>query len=190
MLVKNLFVQPIRLLGNNVRLMSTKIPENQLVLTKEVKDKGLLILNRPKALNAASIEMLEMLADTLNDWKESKSLIVVRGNGGKAFCAGGDVRTIVQSDMSYGVKLSKIEYSMNYLIGNLKLPYVALIDGIVMGGGVGIAVHGKYRVATEKTLFAMPETTIGNHSSFSFGRIAFEKQTVRNYDRNLSEAKQ
>lgn len=162
MLVKNLVMQPVRLLASNARLMSTKIPENQLVLTKEVNDKGLVILNRPAALNAASFEMLEQLADTLNRWKDSKSLIIVRGNGNKAFCAGGDVRTIVTSDISYGVKFSRVEYSMNHMIGNMKIPYVSLIDGIVMGGGVGIAVHGKYRVATEKTVFAMPETTIGN----------------------------
>lgn len=162
MLVKTVFVRPIRLLRSNLRLFSTNVPENAFLLTKEVGDKGLLILNRPKALNAASIEMIEKLADTLNGWKESKSLVIVRGNGGKAFCAGGDVRCIAESESSYGVKFAKIEYSMNHMIRNLKIPYVALMDGITMGGGVGIAIHGKYRVATEKTVFAMPETAIGN----------------------------
>lgn len=161
MLVKNLLAQPVRLLISNGRFMATKSSHSDCVLTKEVGDRGLLILNRPKALNAASIEMLTRIADTLNDWKDKKSLIVVRGNGGKAFCAGGDVRAIAESPFSYGSTFSKIEYSMNHLIGNLKIPYIALIDGITMGGGVGIAIHGKYRVATEKTIFAMPETTIG-----------------------------
>lgn len=89
-------------------------------------------------------------------------MIIVKGAGGKAFCAGGDVRTIVEADTpDVGRKFFGTEYVMNHTIGNLKIPYVALIDGITMGGGVGISVHGRYRVATEKTLFAMPETAIG-----------------------------
>lgn len=85
-------------------------------------------------------------------------------SGGKAFCAGGDIRAVTDSAKA-GTSLYKDffkqEYQLNNLIGTLRVPYVALIDGITMGGGVGLSVHGLFRVATEKTLFAMPETAIG-----------------------------
>lgn len=162
MLSKRGLIQSAQFLTKNVRFISTEYFGSNLVLTKEVNNNGCLILNRPTALNAFNIEMIESVGNILNKWKDSKSLIIVRGSGDKAFCAGGDVRTIVESKPAYGVELSEIEYSTNFLIGSLEIPYVALIDGITMGGGVGFAVHGKYRVATERTLFAMPETTIGN----------------------------
>lgn len=161
MLTKRGFKHSAQFLAKNVRLMSVKHGGNDLVLKKEVNNNGFLVLNRPSALNSLNIEMIRKISDILTDWKDSKSMIVIRGSGGKAFCAGGDVRTIVESKPVYGVELSKIEYSTNHLIRNLKIPYIALIDGITMGGGVGLAVHGKYRVATERTVFAMPETTIG-----------------------------
>lgn len=140
MLAKVLFMPSARLLGINFRLLSTKLTDDPLVLTKEVNDKGLLILNRPSALNAASLEMIENITDTLIKWKDTKSLIIVRGNGGKAFCAGGDVKEIAES-AEVGTKLAKIEYSMSHMIRNFKIPYVALIDGITMGGGVGIVKY-------------------------------------------------
>lgn len=97
----------------------------------------------------------------LLQFEKDKSLVIVKGAGGKAFCAGGDVRSLVESDPSYGEAFFRAEYTLNHLIGTYTIPYVAFIDGITMGGGVGISVHGKYRVATEKTMFAMPETAIG-----------------------------
>lgn len=82
MLVKNIWnVQPARLLGINVRFTSSNFADSQLILTKEINDKGLLILNRPNALNATTFEMIEHIADTLKQWQDTKSLIVVRGNG-------------------------------------------------------------------------------------------------------------
>jgi len=84
--------------------------------------------------------------------------------GGKAFCAGGDVRAVTESataGQSLYRDFFREEYLLNGLIGTLHIPYIALIDGITMGGGVGLSVHGRYRVATERTLFAMPETKIG-----------------------------
>ena len=90
--------------------------------------------------------------------------MVLLCSGKKAFCAGGDVRAVTDSAKE-GTDLYKDffreEYTLNALIGTLHIPYIALIDGITMGGGVGLSVHGRYRVATEKTLFAMPETAIG-----------------------------
>lgn len=87
--------------------------------------------------------------------------MIIRGAGEKSFCAGGDVRTVVEGPVSSGKDFFRHEYRTNELIGNFKKPYVAIIDGITMGGGVGLSVHGKYRVATERTLYAMPETAIG-----------------------------
>jgi 3-hydroxyisobutyryl-CoA hydrolase len=84
--------------------------------------------------------------------------------GGKAFCAGGDVVEVtksVRSGSSYHRDFFREEYALNALIGTLGIPYVALVDGILMGGGVGLSVHGSFRVGTERTLFAMPETRIG-----------------------------
>lgn len=141
------------------------LPVTDLVLAEEVGDKGILTLNRPKALNAINYEMVHKLTRVLDKWHNTKSLIIVKGTGGKAFCAGGDVRTIVEADTpEVGKTFFGTEYVMNHTIGNLQIPYVAFIDGITMGGGVGISVHGRYRIATEKTLFAMPETAIGEYT--------------------------
>lgn len=100
--------------------------------------------------------------EKLKPWESTKNLVIIRGVGEKAFCAGGDVRAIVEAGPTEESKsFFREEYRLNALIGNYKKPYVAIIDGITMGGGVGLSVHGKYRVATERTLFAMPETAIG-----------------------------
>lgn len=164
MIIK-LLSRPISsILRKNTRLMAstTGLPATDLVLAEDVGDKGIITLNRPKALNAANFEMVQKFAMTIDKWQSTKSLIIVKGAGGKAFCAGGDVRTIVEADTpEVGRKFFGTEYVMNHAIGNLKIPYISLLDGITMGGGVGISVHGRYRVATEKTLFAMPETAIG-----------------------------
>lgn len=134
------------------------------VLFESVNNNGIIILNRPKALNSLNLSMVRKLLPTLKAWESEKNLVLVKGVGEKAFCAGGDVRAVVQ-DIMKGGNLGQIffreEYTMNGLIGSYKIPYIALIDGIVMGGGVGLSVHGRYRIATERTLFAMPETKIG-----------------------------
>jgi len=148
------------------RTMCTTAPsqENDLGVLFEVKNNvGLITLNRPKALNALNLPMAQAIYSQLKEWENSLNLVIIEGSGEKAFCAGGDIRTItslpkgspVQGEFFYK------EYMLNYLIGNLKIPYVALIHGITMGGGVGLSVHAPFRVATSKTLFAMPETGIG-----------------------------
>jgi len=146
--------------------MSTKEESNNQVLLETLGNKCLITLNRPKALNALNLNMIRQITPALKKWQaEEKVLVLVRGAGGKAFCAGGDVRTIVESRDDPQSTLShdffNEEYKLNYLISTLEIPYIALIDGITMGGGVGLSVHGYYRVSTEKTLFAMPETAIG-----------------------------
>ncbi|XP_043600158.1 3-hydroxyisobutyryl-CoA hydrolase, mitochondrial isoform X4 [Bombus pyrosoma] len=136
------------------------------VLFEDVGNKGVIILNRPKALNALNLSMVEKIYPVLKKWESSKRLVIIEGAGEKAFCAGGDVKSIVNAlreteNKILGETFFRKEYTLNHLIGRYKIPYIATIDGITMGGGVGLSVHGKYRIATEKTLFAMPETAIG-----------------------------
>jgi len=136
------------------------------VLFEVKNDVGIVTLNRPKALNALNMSMVTKILPKLKEYESQVRMVIVQGAGGKAFCAGGDVKSIVLGGMNatsleLGANFFRTEYSMNSTIGKYKIPYVSLIDGITMGGGVGISVHGKYRVATERTLFAMPETAIG-----------------------------
>jgi len=136
------------------------------VLFEVKNDVGIVTLNRPKALNALNISMVTKILPKLKEYESQVRMVIVQGAGGKAFCAGGDVKSIVvngvgATSLELGANFFQTEYSMNSTIGKYKIPYVSLIDGITMGGGVGISVHGKYRVATERTLFAMPETAIG-----------------------------
>uniref|UniRef100_A0A8D8V8F9 3-hydroxyisobutyryl-CoA hydrolase, mitochondrial n=1 Tax=Cacopsylla melanoneura TaxID=428564 RepID=A0A8D8V8F9_9HEMI len=137
------------------------------VLFEEKNNVGIITLNRPKALNALNLSMVKKLYPKLIHWQnvDRKDLVIIQGAGGKSFCAGGDVVTITRNGPAKGAEIGRTffhhEYSLDHLIGHYKVPYVALLDGYTMGGGVGISVHGKYRVATEKTTFAMPETTIG-----------------------------
>ncbi|MES0879428.1 enoyl-CoA hydratase/isomerase family protein [Roseibium sp. SCP14] len=128
---------------------------------------GFVTLNRPKALNALSHAMVKELERQLSVWAEDPAVahVVITGAGEKAFCAGGDIRSIYDARMEG--KLAGLstffreEYTLNAQIKAYPKPYIALIDGIVMGGGVGVSVHGSHRVGTEKTLFSMPETGIG-----------------------------
>lgn len=135
------------------------------VLFEDIGNKGLITLNRPRALNALNLSMIEKIYPVLKVWEKEKLLVIVKGAGGKAFCAGGDVRAVTEAGLKGNSKVGqdffRKEYITNGLIGSYSIPYIAFIDGIVMGGGVGLSIHGKYRVATEKTLFAMPETQIG-----------------------------
>ncbi|KAF7994817.1 hypothetical protein HCN44_004289 [Aphidius gifuensis] len=136
------------------------------VIFQEKGDKGLIILNRPNALNSLNHSMTKKLLPVMQQWESSKKIVVIKGAGEKAFCAGGDVKVIALAlsepgGEKVGREFFYDEYTLDHVIGTYKKPYVALISGIVMGGGVGLSVHGQYRVATETTLFAMPETAIG-----------------------------
>lgn len=128
---------------------------------------GLVTLNRPQALNALTLDMVRSLDARLRDWAGDSAVrcVVIRGAGDRAFCAGGDIRALYDSGRTEGDTLTadfyREEYRLNRLIKRYPKPYVALIDGVAMGGGVGVSVHGSHRVATERTLFAMPETGIG-----------------------------
>ncbi|XP_035296831.1 3-hydroxyisobutyryl-CoA hydrolase, mitochondrial isoform X5 [Cricetulus griseus] len=127
---------------------------------------GVITLNRPKFLNALSLNMIRQIYPQLKKWEQDPEtfLIIIKGAGGKAFCAGGDIKAISEAKntrQNLTRDFFREEYILNNAIASCQKPYVALIDGITMGGGVGLSVHGRFRVATERSLFAMPETGIG-----------------------------
>lgn len=125
-------------------------------------------LNRPKKLNSLNGSMARKIVPRLKEWEKSQlaNVIVIKG-AGRAFCAGGDVAALALENKTgkEGQQASKdyfaLEYKLDHLIATYPKPYVAFMDGITMGGGVGLSVHAPFRIATEKTAFAMPETTIG-----------------------------
>ncbi len=128
---------------------------------------GLVTLNRPKALNAVTHEMVRALRRQLDAWMDdgAVSRVIVTANGERAFSAGGDIRALYDQGRAGKQAEALIffaeEYSLNNFIKRYPKPYVSLIDGIVMGGGVGISIHGSHRVAGDKYQFAMPEVGIG-----------------------------
>lgn len=125
-------------------------------------------LNRPKKLNSLNGSMARKIIPRLQEWARSElaGVVVIKGTG-RAFCAGGDVAALVELNKMGpgGQQLSGdyfgLEYKLDHLIATYTKPYVAFMDGITMGGGVGLSIHAPFRIATENTLFAMPETTIG-----------------------------
>ena len=127
---------------------------------------GVITLNRLDALNALTLSMVRDMTPVLNDWARDPSieLVVIEGAGEKGFCAGGDIRALHdwgRAGEAEATGFYREEYALNHLIKTFPKPYIALIDGITMGGGVGVSVHGRFRVCTENTVFAMPETGIG-----------------------------
>jgi len=128
---------------------------------------GLVTLNRPKALNAVTHAMVRALRAQLDAWADDAAItrVVITAAGDRAFCAGGDIRALYDlgqaGRLTEALQFWRDEYPLNAAIKNYRKPYVALIDGIVMGGGVGISVHGSHRVAGDRFQFAMPEVGIG-----------------------------
>ncbi len=128
---------------------------------------GHVTLNRPKALNAVTHHMVRALAAQLDAWKHDPGVtrVVVTAAGERAFSAGGDLRQVTGLGQAgrhqEALVFWREEYTLNAAIKHYPKPYVALIDGIVMGGGVGVSVHGSHRVAGDRFLFAMPEVGIG-----------------------------
>jgi enoyl-CoA hydratase len=127
---------------------------------------GRVVLNRPLVLNVLTHDMVVALDARLRLWAKDSAVkgVLIRGNGPKAFCAGGDVRKLYdegRAGRDYPFRFYRDEYRLNARIFHYPKPYIALVHGFVMGGGVGLSLHGRYRVASEDTLFAMPETGIG-----------------------------
>jgi len=128
---------------------------------------GRILLNRPRALNALDLPMLRACAAILETWRNDPHVhaVVIEGAGDRAFCAGGDIRALRDAQLSgrraVADEFFRFEYDLNLAIATYPKPYIALIDGICMGGGIGLSVHAPYRVATEHAGFAMPETAIG-----------------------------
>jgi enoyl-CoA hydratase len=128
---------------------------------------GLITLNRPQALNAVTYDMVLALRAQLDAWGHDPAItrVVIAAAGGRAFSAGGDIRALYDLAQAgrhdEAQQFWRDEYPLNVAIKNFRKPYVALIDGIVMGGGVGVSVHGSHRVAGDRFQFAMPEVGIG-----------------------------
>src|SRR3546814_929994 len=138
---------------------------------------GVATLNRPGALNALNLAMIRALDRRLQAWAGDASVkaVVLRAAGGRAFCAGGDVRAVWEAGMrartagavpttGLTADFFRAEYTLNHRLHFFPKPLVALVDGISMGGGAGVSIHGSHRVVTEKAVFAMPETGIGLRS--------------------------
>ncbi|KAJ3021834.1 UNVERIFIED_CONTAM: hypothetical protein HDU68_009435 [Siphonaria sp. JEL0065] len=140
------------------------------VLIRRMQAMQTLILNRPDALNALNHNMIKIMAPKLKVFEESdvtKSILLTNVEGSRAFCSGGDIKALLKGssgkpeDIATSVGFMQSEYELNHHIGTIKKPFVALMNGIAMGGGIGISVHAPFRIATENTVFAMPETSIG-----------------------------
>jgi enoyl-CoA hydratase len=127
---------------------------------------GRLVLDRQRALNALDAGMIAALAAALDRWRHDPTVhaVTIEGAGERAFCAGGDIRAVRDAALAGdGAAIHAFfaaEYTLNLTIATYSKPYVALVDGICLGGGIGVSVHGAYRVATEHAMFAMPETGI------------------------------
>ncbi len=127
---------------------------------------GVITLNRPAALNALNADMLEALHQQLLLWEKNNAIlsILIQSSTPGTFCAGGDIKAVY---MAHQKKIKNIEqyfkkeYELNRYIYHYPKPYIAFLDGLTMGGGAGVSLHGKLRIATDKFSFAMPETGIG-----------------------------
>ncbi|NLS02262.1 enoyl-CoA hydratase/isomerase family protein [Rhizobium sp. P32RR-XVIII] len=127
---------------------------------------GIIRLNRPRALNSLTLDMVRMIDTALDEFADDDGIasVVVAGEGERGFCAGGDIRVLHESGRSnsgLAETFWREEFTLNHRIANYAKPYIALMDGITMGGGVGLSAHGRHRIATERTRLAMPETGIG-----------------------------
>lgn len=180
------FLKNIPRMSSNIRtaassFSTTAAAVSDSILVSEKNNLVKIVLNKPKALNALNLEMCNniksLLLNKINAKDSKYGAFLVKGEGNKAFCAGGDVKSIWENienlkknpEAAIGTgkpgdihaDFFRQEYIMINLLATSNAPQVSLWDGIVMGGGVGVSILGEFRVATEKSLFAMPETAIG-----------------------------
>lgn len=154
-------MQTSRMMSTNAAAAATTEPPVRI--TPHPNGSLTLSLHRPKALNALSKPMVDLLTEgLLTARKQQSRCVLVYGEGDRAFCAGGDIRALAfPKEPQEPHAFFRAEYRMNHLIHTSPMPYCAILRGITMGGGVGISVHGKVRIVTDNTVFAMPETGIG-----------------------------
>ncbi|CAI5745804.1 unnamed protein product [Peronospora destructor] len=167
----------VRMLHRNVReparisavsSFSTKTPDFSDIVYGQDTGVRTVQFNRPEKLNALTLPMTQHLTQRLHkiEANNTVNVIVFSGNGSKAFCAGGDIRALIDNGKDPATRHVSLdffrhEYRLNYLLATTEKPIISFLNGVTMGGGVGLSMHGKFVVATEKTLFAMPETAIG-----------------------------
>ena len=137
------------------------------VLVRRAGHLGHLVLNRPRALNALTGGMIAVVRQQLEAWREDDSVaaVLLTGAGERGLCAGGDLRAVhgalAAGRSEDGDAVFSAEYGMNAMIADFPKPYVAVMDGIVLGGGMGISAHGSHRIVTERSRLGMPEAGIG-----------------------------
>jgi enoyl-CoA hydratase len=137
------------------------------VLTRIEGGMGRITLNRPRSLNALTLGMVEAIGTALDAWEAEPAVrfVLIEGAGERGLCAGGDIRVLYDAALagiaSVNEAFFRAEYQLNGRIARYPKPYVALMDGLVMGGGVGVSAHGSHRIVTERSRVAMPETGIG-----------------------------
>ncbi|GAA3604120.1 enoyl-CoA hydratase/isomerase family protein [Marihabitans asiaticum] len=141
-------------------------PDEAPILFRRDGRAGHVVLNRPKAINALTTEMVRLMTAQLREWATDDSVewVVVTGAGERGLCAGGDIVALWKDAKDGGEEAQEFwteEYQLNALIKEYPKPYVAIMDGIVLGGGIGISAHGDVRVVTERSRIGMPETGIG-----------------------------
>ena len=139
--------------------------ESDLIIRQEGRA-GRITLNRPKALNALTYDQSLAIERTIDQWvgDDAVHAVIIDGAGDRAMCAGGDVQALYDQRSDGGASASQFwrdEYRLNSKIGRYPKPFVAIMDGIVMGGGIGLGGHASHRVVTERSMLAMPETKIG-----------------------------
>lgn len=146
--------------------MSTVEATEQSVLVSKRGRLGHIILNRPRAINALNHEMVRTVQSVLDEWviDDEVQTVLLTGSGERGLCAGGDIVSIYRDSSGGGsdsVRFWRDEYQLNSTIANYPKAYVAIMDGIVLGGGIGLSAHGRHRVVTERSSLGMPETSIG-----------------------------
>ncbi|MGO1677077.1 MAG: enoyl-CoA hydratase/isomerase family protein [Brevibacterium aurantiacum] len=141
-------------------------PTESSVITSITNGVGRIELNRPKLINALSQEMVGAIDDALKSWHDDDSIntVLVTGRGERGLCAGGDIKAVyndIVAGTDENARFWNREYKMNHAISEFPKPYVVIMNGITMGGGVGISGHGSHRIVTDSTKIGMPETGIG-----------------------------
>ena len=142
------------------------MPESDDVLLERRGSLGHIVLNRPKALNALTHDMAIAIAGALDRWEldDSVATVLITGAGERGLCAGGDIVSMYRDAIAGGRETEQFwrdEYTLNARIAGYSKPYVAFMDGVVLGGGIGVSAHGSHRVVTARTRFGMPEVGIG-----------------------------